>query len=95
MSEHAEEKTLTAKELEELRKTHAEFYKTEIKRLKLEEEYHKLIANIEEHKSRRMFSIIKMAQMTAGPEEEEEELLPNKTSEEGPSKENTRTLKKD
>jgi len=85
-TEEAPGKQYTQKELEDMRKAHESYYKGEIKRLKLEEEYERLVADIEEHKARGLHSIIRIAQMTAGPQQEAPQ-EPEKESKEGPKKE--------
>lgn len=78
-----EQREYTEKELAEMRKAHETFYKTEIKRLKLEEEYHRLMADVEEHKARKMYNIIRLAQMVQGPQEE----FPEEPEQEQPQEE--------
>jgi hypothetical protein len=68
-----EQREYTKEELEKMRRAHDTFYKGEIKRLKLEEEYHRLMADIEEHKHRKMYNMIRLAQLMAPPEGGEEE----------------------
>lgn len=68
-----EQKELTPAELEAMRKNMVAYYKEQVSTLKLQAEYEKLLADIEEARAKRMMYTIRMAQMMAGPQEQEEE----------------------
>ena len=80
------EKEYTEAELKQMQQQMTAYYKEQVKLLKPQEEYERLQADIAEHKARRFHSMIRLAQMQAGPPEEESD-----PEEEAPVKE--RTLK--
>ena len=59
-------------ELKKMRSGMITSYKAEIELLKVQSDYEKLMADIEEHRLRRYFAILKFAQLNA-PEEENKE----------------------
>jgi hypothetical protein len=80
---NTEDKQYTQVELDAMRKGMITNYKSEISFLKVQAEYEKLSADIEEHKTRRYMAMARTAQvhaaMEGGPEDElEQELEPNK-----------------
>tara|TARA_B100001094_G_C18009117_1_gene709194 strand:+ start:584 stop:865 length:282 start_codon:yes stop_codon:yes gene_type:complete len=80
---NTEDKQYTQAELDSMRKGMIANYKSEISFLKVQAEYEKLSADIEEHKTRRYMAMARTAQvhaaMEAGPEDElEAELEPTK-----------------
>ena len=76
-----ENKQLSPEEIEKQRKAVVTYYTNQIEMLKVQSEYESLLADIEEHRARRVANIIRQAQMTAGPEsepsEENNEVEPN------------------
>jgi hypothetical protein len=73
MSTEVNQQEFTAEEIAEMRKKSLEFYKSRISFLKIQAEYEKLTADIEEHKLRALMAQLKWAHITAPPQEEEEE----------------------
>tara|TARA_R110002020_G_scaffold23658_6_gene78633 strand:- start:20 stop:319 length:300 start_codon:yes stop_codon:yes gene_type:complete len=67
-----EEKEYTEQELANMRKSMIANYKSEISFLKVQAEYEKLNADIEEHKTRRYIAMAQAAQIFAAHEQEEE-----------------------
>lgn len=61
------------------------FYKDNIPLLKAQYEYEKLMADIEEARARRITMSVRIAQMMAGPQEEEESSIPNPPTPPAPS----------
>lgn len=81
MSEETTNKTteqdeLTPQQIETMRKNMVAYYKEQINTLKLQAEYEKLLADIEESRAKRVMNSIRIAQMMAGPRQEEEEEEP-------------------
>lgn len=68
-----QQEELTQEQIAEMRKRTLEFYKSRISFLKVQCEYEKLVADVEEHKLRALTAQIKYAHITAPQEEEEEE----------------------
>jgi hypothetical protein len=73
MSETENQQELTAEQIAELRKNTLHFYKDRIQFLKVQLEFEKLSADLEEEKLRGLMAQLKMAHITAPPQEEEEE----------------------
>jgi|688.fasta_scaffold1262954_1 hypothetical protein len=73
MSETENQQELTAEQIAELRKNTLHFYKDRIQFLKVQLEFEKLSADIEEEKLRGLMAQLKMAHITAPPQEEQEE----------------------
>ena len=76
MSETENQQELTAEQIAELKKNTLSFYKDRISFLKVQLEFEKLSAEIEETKLRNLIAQIKMAQITAPPQDEEEKEKP-------------------
>lgn len=74
--EEAKTPQYTPEELAAMRNKMTAFYKDEIKHLKHQEEYERLLADIEEHKTRRYTMMVRHAQMSAQLEEASEEEQP-------------------
>ena len=66
-----EKKELSKEEMKEMRSKMIAHYKEEIKLLKPQEEYERLIADIEEHKLRAYLSMHKSSQIYAALQDEE------------------------
>ena len=80
-----EAKQPTPEELKAMRDRMIKYYKDQIPVLKVQAEYEKLLADIDEDRTRRMTMLIRMAQMQAGPpQEDEEESSPESNLEEAP-----------
>jgi hypothetical protein len=71
MSEETQEK-LTPEQIEANRIRVINYYKNQIEVLTIQCEYEKLLAEMESHRAKRMEMIIRQAQMSAGPGEEQE-----------------------
>jgi hypothetical protein len=82
MSENVnQQQELTQEDIANLKKNTLLFYKERIAFMKVQLEYEKLDADIEEAKLRGLIARLKMAQITSPPQEEEED-------QENPEKEN-------
>lgn len=91
-TENQEQQQLTPEQIEAMRKNMVAYYKEQISTLKLQSEYEKLLAEIEEARAKRIMNTIRIAQMMAGPREEESEEEPEHNPQ--PEKSNpTRKLK--
>ena len=88
---NTEDKQYTQQELDAMRKSMIANYKSEITFLKVQAEYEKLSADIEEHKTRRYIAMARAAQVFAAHEGEEE--TPEPQEEKKSSKSKERTLK--
>ena len=64
---------LTPEQLTAQRLRVVNYYTAQNEILKVQAEYEKLLADIEESRTRRMTMVIRQAQMAAGPEQEEDE----------------------
>jgi DNA-binding protein Fis len=64
---------LTPEQLAAQRKRVIEYYLTQIEVLKVQAEYEKLLAEIEESRAKRMSMIISQARMSQGPAEEDQD----------------------
>jgi hypothetical protein len=73
MSGTENQQELTAEQIAELRKNTLHFYKDRIQFLKVQLEFEKLSADIEEEKLRGLMAQLKMAHITSPPEQQEEE----------------------
>jgi hypothetical protein len=73
MSVTENQQDLTAEQIAELRKNTLIFYKDRITFLKIQLEFEKLSADIEEEKLRGLMAQLKMAHITSPPVQEEEE----------------------
>lgn len=73
MSTEVNQQELSPEQIAEMRKRTLEFYKSRISFLKVQCEYEKIVADIEEHKLRALTAQIKYAHITAPQEEEEGE----------------------
>jgi hypothetical protein len=73
MSENVNQQELTQEQIAELKRNTLAFYKDRIAFMKVQLEFEKLSADIEEAKLRGLIATLKMAQITAPPQEEEEE----------------------
>lgn len=73
MSEAENQQELTAEQIAEYRKTTMAFYKDRISFMKVQLEYERLSAEIEEAKLKGLMARLKMAHITAPPQEESEE----------------------
>lgn len=77
---NTEEKQYTPEEMAQMRKSMIANYKAEITFLKVQAEYEKLTADIEEHKTRRYIALAQASQIFAkmedNPEEQEEQEQP-------------------
>jgi hypothetical protein len=73
MSETENQQELTAEQIAELRKNTLHFYKDRIQFLIVQLEFEKVSADIEEEKLRGLMAQLKMAHITAPPQEEQEE----------------------
>lgn len=71
MSEETQEK-LTPEQIEANRIRVINYYKNQIEVLTIQCEYEKLLAEMESHRAKRMEMIIRQAQMSAGPGEEQD-----------------------
>ena len=104
-NQEAVEREYTAQEIETMRKDTVKFYKDKISVLTLQAEHEDLLAKIAEAQLRQVSAIIRRAQLTAAPSEEdiekqaafEEQMRAEATAEAtAEAKENKpRTLKKD
>lgn len=72
MSTENQQEVLTPEELMKRRIQTTEFFKNQIELLKLQSEYQKLKADIEESALREISCIIKRTHLTMGPQEEKE-----------------------
>ena len=70
---NTEEKQYTPEEMAQMRKSMIANYKSEITFLKVQAEYEKLTADIEEHKTRRYIALAQSAQIFSRTEDEEDE----------------------
>lgn len=73
MSDTENQRELTPEEIAEFRKTSLAFYKDRIAFMKIQFEYERLSADIEEAKLRGLMARLKMAHITAPSQEEESE----------------------
>jgi len=73
MSETENQQELTAEQIAEYKKTTMTFYKDRIAFMKVQLEYERLSADIDEAKLRGLMARLKMAHITAPPQEESEE----------------------
>jgi|APFre7841882793_1041355.scaffolds.fasta_scaffold00161_19 hypothetical protein len=73
MSEVENQQELTAEQIAEYRKTSLSFYKDRISFMKVQLEYEQLSADIEEAKLKALMARLKMAHITAPPQEGSEE----------------------
>lgn len=73
MSDTENQRELTPEEIAEFRKTSLAFYKDRIAFMKIQFEYERLSADIEDAKLRGLMAKLKMAHITAPPPEEESE----------------------
>jgi hypothetical protein len=73
MSEAENQQELTAEQIAEYRKTSMAFYKDRISFMKVQLEYERLSAEIDEAKLKGLMARLKMAHITAPPQEEAEE----------------------
>ena len=73
MSETENQQELTAEQIAEFKKTSIAFYKDRIAFMKIQFEYERLSADIEEAKLRALMARLKMAHITAPQQEESEE----------------------
>lgn len=71
-----EDKQYTPEEMAQMRNTMIAQYKSEITFLKVQAEYEKLSADIEEHKTRRYIALAQAGQIFAKMEQPEEEQQP-------------------
>lgn len=72
MSHTENQQELTQEQIAEFRKTSIAFYKDRIAFMKVQFEFERLSAEIEEAKLRALMARLKMAHITAPPDEEEE-----------------------
>lgn len=92
-NEHVQEEILSPEELAKRKKDLIKFYKDQIELLKPQNEYHELLATIEEAKLRRLVAMMRVAQVMAPPDPQQDGPGPGQeTGEEGGKKE--RQLKK-
>lgn len=75
---NTEEKQYTPEEMAQMRKSMIANYKSEITFLKVQAEYEKLTADIEEHKTRRYIALAQAGQIFAKMEEQEVQQEPAK-----------------
>ena len=87
-TEEIQDREPTPEEIAEMRERMLEYYENQIPFLTKQKEYETLLSEIEIARARRVEASIRIAQMTMGPQEEEEALQQT----EEPKK---RTLKKD
>lgn len=87
-TEEIQDREPTPEEIAEMRERMLEYYENQIPFLTKQKEYETLLSEIEIARARRVEASIRIAQMTMGPQEEEE----NIPQAEEPKK---RTLKKD
>lgn len=73
MSDAENQQELTQEQIAEYRKTSLAFYKDRIAFMKVQFEYERISADIEEAKLRGLMARLKMAHITAPPTEEESE----------------------
>lgn len=73
MSDAENQQELTQEQIAEYRKTSLAFYKDRIAFMKVQFEYERIAADIEEAKLRGLMARLKMAHITAPPTEEESE----------------------
>lgn len=73
MSDTENQQELTQEQIAEYRKTSLAFYKDRIAFMKVQFEYERIAADIEEAKLRGLMARLKMAHITAPPSEEEPE----------------------
>lgn len=73
MSDTENQQELTPEQIAEYRKTSLAFYKDRIAFMKVQFEYERLSADIEEAKLRALMARLKMAHITTPPDEEENE----------------------
>ena len=88
-----EEKQYTPEEMAQMLKTVIANYKSEITFLKVQAEYEKLSADIEEHKTRRYIALAQASQLFA--KMEDSEPSEEKTSDKAPVKKAERKLKQE
>jgi hypothetical protein len=74
-----QQQELSAEQIAELKKRSIDFYKERIEFLNYQHQYEKLIADIEDCKLRGLIATLKVAQITAPPQEEEIDDNPEKT----------------
>lgn len=79
MSTEVNQPELSKDEIAEMKKRTLAFYKDRIAFMKVQCEYEKLSADIEEHKLRGLMATLKYAHITAPQEEEDEEEKTEKT----------------
>lgn len=84
-----EERKLSPEEIAQRRKDLIQFYQNQVKLLTEQEKYEKVLADIEEHRLRRLVALARQGQIMAPADESEEAPEPQ---EESPKKE--RVLKK-
>tara|TARA_R110002153_G_scaffold116125_1_gene259728 strand:+ start:877 stop:1173 length:297 start_codon:yes stop_codon:yes gene_type:complete len=75
---NTEEKQYTPEEMAQMRKSMIANYKSEITFLKVQAEYEKLTADIEEHKTRRYIALAQAGQIFAKMEQQEEQQEPGR-----------------
>ena len=71
--EKVEQEKLSPEQLEENRKKVIEYYKKQAEVLELQARHEGLLAEIEIHRAKRMEMIIRQAQMSAGPEDKDQQ----------------------
>lgn len=91
MSQEKEQEKLSPEQIEANRIRVLNYYRTQAEVLTAQCEYEKLMAEIETHRAKRMEMIIRQAQMTAGPQEEETE--PDEQPQEAPPAEEKKERK--
>jgi len=69
--EHLDEENMTPAQLEEMRAKMMEYYKKQLPLLKLQKEVEVLAAEVEEARFKRVRASVSIAQIMAGPREEE------------------------
>ena len=88
MNEETLEKEPTAEEIQEMRERMQSYYENQIPFLEKQLKYENLLAEIELARAKRIEMTIRIAQMTMGPQQEEEVAMPE------PTQEKSRKLKK-
>ena len=81
MSNAENQQELTPEQIAEYRKTTMAFYKDRIAFMKVQLEYERLAADIEDHKLRALMARLKMAHITTPPQEEELDSTDTETKE--------------
>ena len=80
-----DKKEMSSEEIKAYRKAMIDYYKEQLPLVKLQSEYETLLADIEEARARRVTMTMRIAQMMAPPEEEQQESQESLPSEPTPA----------